>query len=118
MWDLWDLAEKEEIAKRMIEGSDSYSVSVYEEECNEDELEHRVHIMLTENGWTVDLSIVFDETNNKAVRLYCEGADCDIQIEYDQFGHPMLGYVIRTFKTIVLGSTSLNIESRTVWISI
>lgn len=90
------LSKKEEIAKRSIEvliPTGSYSVSVYEEECNEDEFEHRVHIILSENEWTVDLGIVFDNTNNKAVRLYCEGADCDIQIEYDEFGHPMLGYV-------------------------
>ena len=79
------LSEKEEIAKRLVEGSDSYSVSVYEEECNEDELEHRVHIILTENDWTVDLGVIWivDTKNNKAVRFYCELADCDIQIDYD-----------------------------------
>ena len=97
------IAEKEEIAKRMIEGSDSYSVSVYEEECNEDELEHRVHIILTENDWTVDLGMVYvveGTDNKKAVRLYCEGADCDIRIEYDDEGHPMLEYVENPHESI------------------
>lgn len=89
------LKEKEEIAKRFIKGSDEYSVSVYEEECNEDELEHRVHMMLTINDWTVDLGVLWivDGTDNKAVRMYCEGADCDIQIQYDDDGHPMFEYV-------------------------
>jgi hypothetical protein len=91
------LAEKEQIAKGLTEGSE-YSISV-SESCFDNTIEHKVHINLSENEWNVHMGIVWivDQTQEKkdprAVRLFADLGDCDLQIEYDDDDQLRLAYV-------------------------
>lgn len=86
--------EKEQIAKEVLENASCIfpdrRVSVAEEDVGE--VEHRVQLLVSKDGWFIDLGIIWVENNDKAVGMYCEHADCDIRIDYDD-DEPRIEYV-------------------------
>lgn len=86
--------EKEQIAKQVMENASSIFTDrrVSVDEADVGEMEHRVHLLVSKNGWWVDLGITWVANNDKAVRMDCEHADCDIRIDYDD-DEPYIEYV-------------------------